>query len=104
MKDQTRVASGKYVVLFLSGIWMMWIGEWEHRQVTLFVEALGTEIREEKRMFQWLMSEMKHVRWRKLRQKWQLEIGSKKKKGQFWGQSLFLTLKQIIRMPKEMEF
>lgn len=56
---------------------MIQIGEWEHRQVTLFVEALGTEIREEKRMFQWLMSEMKHGRWRKVRQKWQLEIGSK---------------------------
>ena len=67
MNDQTRVAARKYVVLFLSGIRRMRIGEWEYGQVTIFVEDLGTKIREEKRNFQTPVSEMKHIKWRKVR-------------------------------------
>lgn len=39
----------------------MRIGKWEYRQVTVFVEDLGTEIREEKGNFRSLVSEMQHI-------------------------------------------
>lgn len=37
------------------------IGKWEYRQLTVFVEDMGTEIRQGKGSSQRLVCEMKHV-------------------------------------------
>lgn len=39
----------------------MRVGKWEYRQLTVFVEDMGTEIREGKGSSQRLVCEMKHV-------------------------------------------
>lgn len=49
------------MVFVLRDIQMTRIGKWEYRQLTVFVEDMGTEIRQGKGSSQRLVCEMKHV-------------------------------------------
>lgn len=78
----------------------MRIGKWEFCQVTVFVEDLGTEIREERGSFQRLVSEMKHI-WMEESEAelafWNHSEGTRKDPE---AKTLIFSSEQIERMPK----